>query len=69
MIWQIAASIATMASVYYYGNKSLAGPVLGIVSEIPWLIVMIDSSLWGLLPVNIVMLVMHARALWKWNSN
>jgi len=64
---QLAASALTIAGTYFYGNKTRAGPMLGIAAQLPWWLLMYEGSLWGLLPVNIMMLVLHARNLWKWS--
>lgn len=68
IVTQLTASALTIAGMYFYGNKSKMGPALGIVAQIPWWIIMVDGSLWGLLPVNGLMLVMHLRNLWKWSK-
>ena len=65
---QLSASALTIAGTYFYGNKTIAGPVLGIAAQLPWWLVMYEGSLWGLLPVNAMMLVLHARNLHKWLS-
>ena len=63
---QLSASALSIAGTYFYGNKTMAGPMLGIAAQVPWWLIMYEGSLWGLLPVNTVMLVLHARNLWKW---
>ena len=65
---QLSASALTIAGTYFYGNKTIAGPMLGIAAQVPWWLVMYEGSLWGLLPVNAMMLVLHARNLHKWLS-
>lgn len=65
---QLTASALTIAGMYFYGNKSKLGPALGMVAQVPWWIIMIDGALWGLLPVNGLMLVLHIRNLWKWSK-
>jgi hypothetical protein len=64
---QLSASALSIAGTYFYGNKTMAGPMLGIAAQVPWWLLMYQGSLWGLLPVNAVMLVVHARNLWKWS--
>jgi hypothetical protein len=63
---QLLASGLTIAGQWAYGNKSKWGPALGITAQVPWWIIMVEGSLWGLLPVNGLMLVIHVRNLWKW---
>lgn len=64
---QLTASALTIGGTYFYGNKSKLGPWLGITAQVPWWLIMVHGSLWGLLPVNIMMLVLHVRNLIKWN--
>ena len=64
---QLSASALTIAGTYFYGNKTMAGPMLGIAAQVPWWLIMYEDSLWGLLPVNTMMLVLHVRNLWKWS--
>jgi hypothetical protein len=66
LLIQLAASGLTIAGTYFYGNKSKLGPCLGLAAQVPWWIIMVNGSLWGLLPVNGMMLFMHTRNLWKW---
>lgn len=65
---QLAASALTIGGTYYYGNKSKLGPWLGIAAQVPWWVIMFTGSLWGLAPVNAMMLVLHVRNLMKWNK-
>ena len=65
---QLSASALTIAGTYFYGNKTRAGPLLGIAAQLPWWLLMYEGSLWGLLPVNAMMLLLHIRNLWKWTT-
>lgn len=65
---QLTASLLTIGSTLAYGNKHLAGPLLGLVSQIPWWTIMFVDGLWGFLPVNVVMLWMHTRNFLKWRN-
>lgn len=66
---QLTASALTIAASWFYGNKSPLGPWIGIASQVPWNIIMIRGGLWGLAPVNIMMLIIHVRNLLKWNAD
>lgn len=63
---QIAASALTILGSWLYGSKRLAGPVIGVLSQVPWWLLMVHEGLWGLLPVNGMMLVIHSRNFIKW---
>lgn len=63
---QLAASAGTILSSWAYGNKSLKGPTIGLITQVPWWIIMIQSDLWGLLPTNVFMACIHTRNFIKW---
>jgi hypothetical protein len=65
---QIAASITAGASSWAYGNKRTSGPLLGIISQVPWWALMVHDGLWGLLPANVLFAGMHIRNLIKWKK-
>lgn len=66
---QFMASILTIASVWQYGNKTIYGPYLGLSSQIFWWSMMFVDGLYGLLPLNLLMLVTHIRNLKKMKEN
>lgn len=66
---QLAASITTLISMWFYGSKSLYGPRLAIMGQVFWWIIMFQGSLWGLLPLNIAMAIMHVRNEIKWRAD
>jgi hypothetical protein len=68
MAIQLAASASTIVGSWLYGNKSVYGPALGVVSQVFWWTIMFQGELWGLLPVNIVMLIIHVRNFRKWKT-
>lgn len=64
---QLAATITTFLSMWKMGDRSLAGPVLGIASQAPWLALILWDGLYGLLPITAAMLFVHGRNLRKWS--
>jgi hypothetical protein len=69
LVIQLSASALTIAGSWFYGNKSAAGPWLGLASQIPWNIIMVQGHLWGLAPVNAMMAIIHIRNLIKWRAD
>jgi hypothetical protein len=69
LLIQLMASTLTLAGTYFYGNKSVLGPWFGIAAQVPWWLIMVSGSLWGLLPVNGMMLIMHIRNLIRWRQD
>ena len=68
MLLQLAASATTIGASWLYGNKSLWGPGLGLASQAFWWSIMFVYGLWGLAPVNVMMLFVHARNFKKWKT-
>lgn len=58
---ELAASFAAIATVWIYGNRSRNAPVVGIFSQMVWWWLTITQEMWGLLPLNVVLLVVHIR--------
>ena len=58
---ELAASFAAIATVWIYGNRSRNAPVVGIISQMVWWWLTITQEMWGLLPLNVVLLIVHIR--------
>lgn len=63
---QLTASVMAMASAWRVGDKHVSGPLLGLASQVPWWALMIHDGLWGLLPINAAMVILHTRNTYKW---
>jgi nicotinamide riboside transporter PnuC len=68
MIAQLLASVLTMASMWLMGNRSVWGPYLGLISQVPWLVTTVGAQTWGLLPVFVAMVIIHSRNLLLWEA-
>ncbi len=66
LTFQVAATIFTLGSLWLAGHKNRWSPVLGLVGQIPWLLLMQHDGLWGLLPLNIAVTCLHARNVRLW---
>jgi hypothetical protein len=66
ILFQIAASVTTLTAWWQMGNKSLSGPIWGIVSQVAWFGMVASNGLWILLPMVSVFMLMHIRNLRKW---
>ena len=58
---ELAASFAAIATVWIYGNRSRNAPIVGIFNQMIWWGLTISQEMWGLLPLNIIMLIVHVR--------
>ncbi len=63
---QVSAGITSLLSVWCMGNKTMAGPIMGLVSQIAWYLMIWSNGVWGLLPLTVCMTFTHARNLRKW---
>ena len=50
------------------GNKSRHAWLVGLGNQFLWLMWIIASASWGLLPMNIALWVVYARNHFKWNK-
>ena len=61
IILQLLASFAAIITVWIYGNRSRKAPIVGAVGQILWWALTIHQELWGFMPLNVVMLIIHVR--------
>lgn len=50
------------------GNKSKYAWLVGLFNQFLWLLWIVASGNWGLLPMNLALWVVYARNYWKWGS-
>ena len=58
---ELAASFAAILTVWIYGNRSRKAPIVGMCGQILWWWLTISQSMWGLIPLNVVMFIIHIR--------
>ena len=58
---ELAASFAAIITVWIYGNRSRKAPVVGMLGQILWWWLTISQSMWGLIPLNVIMFIIHIR--------
>jgi hypothetical protein len=68
MALQAAATVTTFVTMWRMGDKAIDGPVWGQVSQAAWLALVIHEGLWGILPITLTMIVIHARNYRKWRT-
>lgn len=71
LMWAVQATAGGTAywSTKRYGDISLAGPALGVVSQCFWLVTIWNPGrevLWGLLPLACLLMSRHIQNLYKW---
>lgn len=69
MFWlELSASLLVLVQIYFYGRKTLWGPILGVSAAIAFIIYMILANAWGFLPMNLIGLALHAYNWYMWNK-
>jgi hypothetical protein len=61
-------SFFTIAAWYLTGNKVAAGWVVALFSELLWTIWILASGTFGLIPANIVLIIVCIRNFIKWHQ-
>lgn len=59
-------SAITIYSMLLAGNKKKGAWAVGLVNQFLWLVWIIFSASWGLLPMNIALWVVYGRNYLKW---
>jgi hypothetical protein len=62
--WLLSA--ITIYSMLLAGNKRRGAWIVGLVNQALWLIWIVVSKSWGLLPMNLALWVVYARNYLKW---
>lgn len=60
-------SALTIYSMLLAGNKRRGAWLLGLLNQLLWLIWIVLSESWGLLPMNLALWVVYARNYLKWS--
>jgi hypothetical protein len=60
-VLEFLASIAAIITVWVYGNKNNKAPIIGMIGQMFWWVLTFYSEMWGLIPLNVVMLIIHIR--------
>lgn len=60
-------SAITIYSMLLAGNKRKGAWVVGLVNQFLWLIWIVLTQSWGLLPMNIALWIVYGRNYIKWN--
>jgi len=51
------------------GNMHPRAWAVGLLNQALWLIWIVSTATWGLVPLNIVLWIVYARNHWKWNKS
>ena len=65
--WLLSA--ITIYMTVMAGNKHRMAWAIGLVNQALWLVWIISSSAWGLIPMNVALWVAYGRNHLKWNAD
>ena len=63
--WLLSA--ITIYTMWQAGNKNRFTWLIGGLNQFLWFAWIVSISAWGLLPMNLAMVVIYARNHFKWN--
>ena len=67
MPWLLSA--ITIYMTVLAGNKNRYAWVIGLANQALWLIWIVASESWGLIPMNIALWIVYGRNHLKWNAS
>jgi len=57
----------TLISTWLYGDKNILGPLIGLISIVPWILLGAVSGAYGLIVVQVFFGVIHVRNIRAWS--
>lgn len=61
-------SLITIYTMFLAGDRRSYTWAVGLVNQALWLVWIIASEAWGLVPMNLALWVVYARNHWKWRN-
>ena len=65
-LWSWICSATSVAMIWQMGNRSIWGPIIGLLSQMAWTVFAVTQRQWGLLPGVAAFWIVHMRNLLKW---
>ena len=66
--WSWLCSALSIAMIWKMGDKSIWGPIIGLVAQVAWTGFMISTESWGLALGVAAFWLVHLRNLRKWHQ-
>ena len=64
--WILSGTSALM--LWVMGNKSIWGPRIGLANQVLWIVYIVLTEQWGLLPGVLMYAAIHVRNLVRWTD-
>lgn len=68
MVLELLISIVTITQMYLLTRKIKLGLYIGIISQVLWVIFIIDTQSWGLVPLNIWLWWIFITGIKQWDK-
>jgi hypothetical protein len=65
--WLLSA--ITIYSMWLAGERKNYTWLIGLANQALWLVWIVATQAWGLLPMNLALWFVYGRNHWKWNSS
>lgn len=62
----LALSCITLFTMWQAGNRNAVAWIAGLLNQALWLVFIVVFAAWGLLPLNVALVVTYGRNLAKW---
>lgn len=65
----LATSFLTLYGMWLAGNKRSSGWLVGLLNQAVWFVFIVAFDAWGLLPLNVALVVVYSRNLAAWKRD
>lgn len=62
----LATSVVTLYGMWLAGSHRWTGWLVGLGNQALWLVCIVVFGVWGLLPLNVALVVVYSRNIVKW---
>lgn len=64
--FELMASVFVLAQLFFYGRKSLFGPIFGIVATVMWIGIGLHHDILSLWVLNVCLLIQSVVNFFRW---
>ena len=68
MVLELLISIVTIIQMYMLSRHIMYGLYVGLASQVLWVIFIINTESWGLVPLNVVLWWVFISGIIKWKQ-
>lgn len=65
----LATSVLTLYGMWLAGSRNWRGWLVGLVNQAVWFAFIVVFEAWGLLPLNVALVITYTRNLRKWRQD